>query len=827
MVAAGKRLHEMKERESLRRIGSFAVLAVSLIFAPAASAHDLAATARNIIPSGQYGSFPPPPGASEQAQMYDGLTPLFDRVTPADLNTYFKSEALGTGEGPLVNEPVPRAGVKILRDRFNVPHITGVTNDDVTWAAGWVVAEDRGLLLDQARFNSRVAAVDVPGVSALGLISGLKSFTPSAQTEREVAKQTKVLTSKGAKGRAVLRDIDVYVAGINAYRAAKGSSGKPFTRNDIYAFNALKGQFVGEGGGNEVRSSMFLNGLERKLGRRRGFSVWNDLRERQDPETPVSVDGRFPYAPLPKRRRGNVILDNGSFKPSVQASAAAAAPVQRPHASNVLMVSGRKSTTGRPLMVGGPQIGYFYPGLTLEMDLKGPGWESRGATSAPFPGYMLIGRGEDFAWTLTSAGADIIDNYVETLCGGSKLRYRYKGKCRRMSIFNAGTLGSGPSARTISFPRTVHGPVVGYARVKGRLVAVSRKRSSYGRDTLDQLLYRDLTRGNVKSPKSFFKAAAQTPQTFNSFYIDRSNIAMYTSGRLPLRPRSVDPGLPVSGSGKYEWRGYLSAKAHPQGLNPKSGYLVNWNNKPARGFPGADDQYGYGAEQRVDLLNRNLRMRPKNSLATVVGSMNAAATQDVRDIVFLPVLAKVLAKGRAPSALARKELDQLLAWRRNGGSRLDSNGDGKIDAPGAAIIDAAWPRLANAAITPVLGGRLANQLNSDMMSRYDQPPGGQFGGWHIYMDKDLRTVLRRKVRGKFTNRYCGRGRLSRCAASLWKALDAAGAQLAKTQGPDPAAWRADATAERIKFVPGLLPTTMRYTNRPSGIQQVISFSGRR
>ena len=47
------------------------------------------------------------------------------------------------------------------------------------------------------------------------------------------------------------------------------------------------------------------------------------------------------------------------------------------------------------------------------------------------------------------------------------------------------------------------------------------------------------------------------------------------------------------------------------------------------------------------------------------------------------------------------------------------------------------------------------------------------------------------------------------------------------QGPDPDAWRADATAERIKFAPGLLPFTMRYTNRPTGIQQVIDFTGHR
>ena len=46
-----------------------------------APAADYAQTARNIIPSGQYGSLPPPAGASDQAQMYDGLTPLFDDVT--------------------------------------------------------------------------------------------------------------------------------------------------------------------------------------------------------------------------------------------------------------------------------------------------------------------------------------------------------------------------------------------------------------------------------------------------------------------------------------------------------------------------------------------------------------------------------------------------------------------------------------------------------------------------------------------------------------------------------------------------------------------------
>src|SRR4051795_2518562 len=121
----------------------------ALLFAAApASAADFAGTALNIIPSGQYGGLPVPPGADEQAKMYDSLTPLFDKVTAADLLTAFKSERFGVDtSGPGRVEAVPRSGVTIVRDRFNVPHITGKTRDDVTWATGWVLAEDRALLV--------------------------------------------------------------------------------------------------------------------------------------------------------------------------------------------------------------------------------------------------------------------------------------------------------------------------------------------------------------------------------------------------------------------------------------------------------------------------------------------------------------------------------------------------------------------------------------------------------------------------------------------------------------------------------------------------------
>ena len=281
-----------------------AVLALALAAVPAsAAAPDYAIIARDVVPSGAQGGIPVHSDAGAEAALYDGLTPLFNRVGAADVTRLFKPETLGTATpGPTTSE-TPKAGVSITFDGYHVAHIHGVTYDDVTWGAGWDIAEQRGLLLQQARYDSLVAAIDAPGLDALGLVSSLKNFTPSAQTNTEVAKQTNVLLAHGAKGRAVLHDIDVYLAGINAYFAAHGGNPHPFTRTDIYAFNALKDQFVGEGGGDEAVRSEFLSALRHKLGAGKGSSVWNDLRESNDPEAPVSVPGRVRFQAPPRLHR--------------------------------------------------------------------------------------------------------------------------------------------------------------------------------------------------------------------------------------------------------------------------------------------------------------------------------------------------------------------------------------------------------------------------------------------------------------------------------------------------------------------------------------------
>ena len=193
--------------------------------------------------------------------MYDALTPLAGNVTDADLLADFKSEKLGTpgSPGPTVVETTPRAGVTIVRDANDVPHIYGVTDDDVVWAAGWVLAEDRCLLLAFGRTPGRLAALDAPGIDAFSLVADAAQLQPTAQADNLIdQEQTAALNAQGAAGKALLHDIDVYIDGINARLKFENSSAKPFTRVDIYSINALAGQLFGQGGGDEVRRTDVL-----------------------------------------------------------------------------------------------------------------------------------------------------------------------------------------------------------------------------------------------------------------------------------------------------------------------------------------------------------------------------------------------------------------------------------------------------------------------------------------------------------------------------------------------------------------------------------------
>jgi acyl-homoserine lactone acylase PvdQ len=797
--------------------------------ASAATATDFGKNLFDILPPGQSGVFPPVPNSTDQEKLYDGLTPLFGNVTAADIPKYFKSSHFGV-DGPIVKTERPRKGLTIKRDSYGVPHIYGKTRADVMFGSGWATAEDRSLFIETIRGPARIASVDPPGLDALSVATDLRQFQPTAATEKFIGRQSK-LVEKTTAGRQMAKDVDDYVAGINAQYKKTKNPAKPWTRVDVIAVTGLLGQTFGRGGGGEIAAARLLGALQDKLGGDAGFNTWRDLRRLDDPEAPTNTTKRYPYMTDPgKIGPGAAVVDAAATASAASAGLAPTLPRQR--MSNALLVGKSRSATGHPLGVIGAQLGYYYPMLFLELDLHGGGFDARGGVLPGEP-YVLLGHGKDYAWDATSGESDLMDQFLEQLCNrdGStpteaSTSYMYKGKCRAMTTFDAGLLKGGnlPDQR-VKFQETVHGPVAGVVTVGGKPYAVANARSTRGREFASAAAILDFNRNAVHSAKDFLRSAAKLEYTFNLFYIDDKDIAWYHACRCPVRAPGTYPGLPTLGTGQYDWRGFLTPKQHPQAINPAGGLFRDWNTKPAPGWGAADDNWAYGSHQRRELFTG---FKAKNHLEDVVSSMNRAATQDTKAVQIWPLISQVLAGGPAPDALTQQAADLVSAWSAAGGSRLDRDLDGKIDDPGAAVMDAAWNRLADAVMTPVLGQGLADQLAKINPRDQAANKGGSsfFGGWYEYVDKDLRTQLGQPVKGPFSRRYCGNGDLAACRDSLWAAMKQAADQLAAAQGPDPAAWRADATGERLVFKPGLLQDTMRWANRTS-FQQVVEFAGHR
>ncbi len=791
---------------------------------------DFSGPAYQILAPGEFGGLFTNANSFDQGALYNELTPLQGNVTAQDLEKYFLSEKFGV-TGPVVRTEEPKPGLVIKRDKNGIPHVFGQTRAEVMFGSGWVAAEDRGLIMALGLGPAFAAALDIPGINPIELLLHARSFKPTAQAVNFVSHQRTALLEKGPRGVQVLQDLEEWANGINAYEATRlFRLLPPVTATDAIAGFALIGSIFGNGGGNEVANSNLLAQLEAKLGSNPGLAVFRDLREVNDPEAPVTTTEPFPYDGVPiGPTPGAAVIDPGSMSSSA-AQAVTAARASRRKASNFLLAGPDHSADGHPLAVMGPQLGYFYPEIVMQADLHGGGVDAQGVV-APISPYVFIGRGRDFAWSLTSAGSENTQQFLEQLCNpdGSpptreSTHYLYKGRCTAMTSFDAGKLGpgNGEPARELTFLETVHGPVSGTVTVHGQPYAIAKERSTRGREPAGELSFSDLDSNRVHSPWQFFKAANELETTFNLPYIDSTHIAYFSSGRLPILAPGTDPSLPTLGTGQYDWRGFLSQDQHPHEVAPRSDLFLNWNNKPAPEWGAGSDTYYYGPVDRVQLYTG---FEPGMSEADVASIMNRAATQDLRAVKDWPLVNQVLEGGPAPSPLAQQAAGLVTTWLQHGASRYGVAGP---EDPGAAVLDAAWKPIGEAVLGPVLGTELTNEFAS--MNTPDNAPssiGSAYDtGWYGYVYKDLRTELGLPVQGPYSRRYCGGGSLPACRTSLWAAIQTAADELKETQGSDPSKWRA--APVRITFPPLFLPFrepfTMSWTNR-STFQQVIEFTG--
>ena len=772
-----------------------------------------------VLPPGSYGGIPTDEHSLDQLPLYDGLTPLRDDVTDADIEELYLPQDLAP-VGATTEEPTGRDGVEILYDSYGIPHVTGETREDLAFGAGWVTARDRSLLLDFGLSATRAAVADVPGIDAFDIVLEARDFQPSEQAEALIDDQIDLLIEEfGEEGEQILADADAFAAGGNAYWEANGIDHEPVSARDVVAATAFIGSIFGAGGGAEASNAELLAQLQEGLGEDEGTQAWEDVMLIGDPEAPTTLAEEFDYGVLTGGDvTGSVPLDAGSvvsFDPLEAAGGGAgdvgypaAGPPPDRQASNWLLVDPASSTRGTSLGVLGPQLGYYYPEIVQQIHLSGPGIEAQGAAVVGLGMYILIGRTPDYAWSLTSASHDVRDVFAEVLCepdGSAPTlesdHYELDGECRPFEVFDAGTLDGQP----VVFDRSTHGPVIGRATSEGRPVALTRQRSTFGRDVVNLVALKRMTEGRGDTVEGFYDTANHFEFTFNWGWVGREGIAYFSSGRLPVRAEGLDRRRPTLGTGGYEWQGFLDQDEHPHGTAQADGRLLNWNNQSAPGFMHGDGT-SYGSVHRVELFDQ---WPNPVDLAGVVGVMNRAATELPTSQVW-PVVSEVLAGSEAPSPLAQAVVDELDAWVADDAPALDADDDGTFDDAGPAILDALWEPMVLAAIEPVFGDQ------SELV--YDERGLRGDNGASI-LDKDLRTLLGSDVDGPFNLQYCGGGSMPACQEALWATIDATATELADEYGSDdPSTWRMEGW--RTEFQPGLIPETIRTTNRPT-FQQLI------
>jgi acyl-homoserine lactone acylase PvdQ len=494
--------------------------------------------------------------------------------------------------------------------------------------------------------------------------------------------------------------------------------------------------------------------------------------------------------------------------------------------SNWLAITGKHAEGGRPILVGGPQTGYFAPQPLIEFALTGGGVNVRGMAPAGVP-YVVIGHTPDYAWTATAGGADLVDVYVERLCtpdgGAENDGTLFEGACVPM-IHRTDAWMVGGTQVTVNVWRTVHGPVIGTATVKGAPVVLARKRTNFGLEVDAGAAYVQLDDGLAQTAEQFRDIMGRNNASLNWAYVNRDEIAYFHSGQFPRRAPGVDPDFPTWGTGEWEWQGFLTATEQPFEIDPKRGFMTSWNNKPARGWRAADGTHDYTSVYRSLLLDARVRplVRGKRraTLAQGVEAMALAATTDLRGQEILPDVLGIVSKAKD----LRPYVAVLRDWLARGAHRIDRDQDGHYDDEAAvALMDAWWEPLVRAMFDPQLDG-LYGVVGVGIHDAPSSHLGSAFqGGYYGAVKKALRQARGRRVKGKYRALRCGDGTRRGCMSAVQASLRDTVASLATRFGSDdPATWTVDPTDDEIRFSLGGLATSppIPWQNRPT-FQQAV------
>ncbi len=505
--------------------------------------------------------------------------------------------------------------VEIIRDRQGIPHIYARNDDDLFFAQGYVMAQDRLWQLEMWRRWRE---------GRLAEIFGPKAFDYDARTRLMMFRGPWDDAEWKSYHKGAERLFTAWANGLNAYVRENASNlpvefkltglkPEPWTAKTLTLRWAQLGISSVRGHGlSEIQLAMSAATLGPKEANRRAApDPWDDLT------VPEGLDLKlFTAELLAAARKGDgdpfdpgvlpspeIVASYRSIVPGL-APARVAPELQDMDGSNNWVISGALSATGVPIVSNDPHRTIEIPALRYFVHLVAPGWNVMGGGEPPFVG-VDVGHNEKMGWGLTFAGTDMVDIFVEETNPADANQAKYKEAWEPMKIIREEIKVKGEEKpRTVDLKFTRHGPVFYEDAVNHRAFAAKSVNQEPGTAACKG----SLKLAQAESCEDFFdRAMFWKMPTHNLICGDnKGNIALMVTGLTPDRDGWTGR-LPVSGTGKYEWKGFRSDL--PREYNPERGYIATANNNThPSGYKGRPVFYNTSTDVEVLRIARITQM---------------------------------------------------------------------------------------------------------------------------------------------------------------------------------------------------------------------------
>ena len=492
--------------------------------------------------------------------------------------------ALATIDGELA-VPGLKAPVEVIRDEWGVPHIYAENDDDLFFAQGYVMAQDRLWQMEMWRRwrEGRLAEVFGPEALDYDRRTRLMMFRgPFDETE---------WTSYHPDAH---RLFTAHAAGVNAFVEQNrdnlpvefqltGVEPEPWTaetavlRWAALGVPSVRGHAIHE---MQLALNVARYGAE-EANRRFAPDPWDDLVVPEGLDVSIITEdildamragdgdpftaGRLPALEIVEPYRDLV-------SPREPRAARVLPGVVATEGSNNWVMTGSRSPTGVPILANDPHRRIEMPALRYFVHLNAPGWNVIGGGEPPFAG-VDAGSNASMAWGFTFAGTDMVDVYVEELHPDEPdlVRWRDGWEPLRVIEEEIPVKGRDPEPIVLKFSR--HGPVF-HEDLENRVAYAVR---SVVQEPGTAAYKGSFQLAQAESCADFFDRAMHWLVPTHSLVCGDAagNIALQVTGLTPDRD-GWNGRLPVPGNGDYEWKGFREDL--PREFNPERGYVATANN---------------------------------------------------------------------------------------------------------------------------------------------------------------------------------------------------------------------------------------------------------